>query len=500
MNNTIRWSLFGEIVNDTLDLDHLPEYISGDLMRDVKKFREMKNENINQDDLSMSELVQDVFYVVTLSEIYSWNDLADRLQYEESFQQIREDEITESLQKVDCLNRLLMDTFTVTYYEIKYRLNEIDNSIDVIEDKEEIQRYFDSVINILYNNTSDVVNLDNLRNVLVEDSSLQSLINDINEAIIQQDNNALPNYVLRIVGSWIMLPDFTIISKVELKRRLLRDTLVYEYYAAETYYYRSTLRYRARYRLPLFFNALVQDNGYMGIINEQLSVLNQEVIDVQNRICNTSFVKSKSFIKNRLLRILEDELCKYDDLKEYVIGKKCFALMQSYNNATTYFAISGLDKRDNPKGIRQVENILKQRNCHRVKLDHKTVPDIVKYHISNSSSVYLSYDDYCRYAAYLNGVGKPEKLESCGRMFSCCERKLFAKLTCNDRYVIYVRCTSCYMCKAAATYIRNFRHYRFKTVYGKHYNPVSNSARQDYDRRASKDISEINNLRNNGLI
>ena len=46
MQNTIRWSLFGETINEQLNLEQLPKYITGDFKKDTEKYINLKKEDI----------------------------------------------------------------------------------------------------------------------------------------------------------------------------------------------------------------------------------------------------------------------------------------------------------------------------------------------------------------------------------------------------------------------------------------------------------------------
>ena len=76
-------------------------------------------------------------------------------------------------------------------------------------------------------------------------------------------------------------------------------------------------------------------------------------------------------------------------------------------------------------------------------------------------------------------------------MFSCCERKLFAKIDDQDAYAVYVRYSSCYMCIDAARYLRNNSTYKFRVIVGKHNTSAAKLNPKQHDLYAERVLNEI---------
>ena len=488
MQNTIRWSLFGETINEQLNLEQLPKYITGDFKKDTEKYINLKKEDIEDEDFSISELVQDVYFVFSISEFENINDSKGYENSQELFTQIEETEIISNLFQSDLLNRLLMYNVKVKFYETKYNIDKIEEITEDTEEKEVIEKYFNNLNIILNNEVHDDLIYD-FRDIHVKDECMQYLIERINEQNIENIENIR---IRLIVEDWIRESDFTI-TKYELKRRLLRDFLRWRERIYFPYIYERIFHYYGD--ISLFLVRFIQDDGYMGIINTQLNIVNDIAFEVQKFICDPSVVKKKNFVKYELIKELKRELCNNEELEKYVIGKSCFALMKDRDTSKkSYFSISGLDNQKNTNFVNaceQVERALMKKNCLRIKLGGY-IDKHMLYCTKNNNI--LSYDEYCKYKKYLQKNPDVGTFIGTPRMFSCCERKLFASLNSKSDCVIYVSKTSCYMCKKVSRYMHNQKKYKFHVTFGRHYKKMSKNKMNYYDKKAEKYIADIKKL------
>lgn len=125
-------------------------------------------------------------------------------------------------------------------------------------------------------------------------------------------------------------------------------------------------------------------------------------------------------------------------MRNYEDGGGCFALLKNCSKGVVgYFAISGMDyKNATETACEEVAKIMRTKGMQRVSLWNQKVPSRVYYYLNECE--YISYEDYMNQC----GVAKDEY----GRMFSCCERKLFSKIEKGKEYKLYVRYSPCVIC------------------------------------------------------
>ncbi len=144
-----------------------------------------------------------------------------------------------------------------------------------------------------------------------------------------------------------------------------------------------------------------------------------------------------------------------DTLKWNLIKKeskliKCVARMEY--NGEEYWAVNGIGKKER-KNINALRRVICIDDDHICALYKDEFKDKVKYYELDYSKlpykwITISYNDYLK-AWAANG-----KLDEHRRIYTCCERKLIARLEKeSDSFVIRVVLPPCYMCQNAFSYL-----------------------------------------------
>lgn len=498
MNNILRWKLLGEQVIEVLDFDGGISNVDELTWRNYQSAMRWNESEV----LSVSELVREAFYAMALSEITTENSLyyeADDGNNEadtELFGYVTDNNpLFNRLNKVDRVNATLMEGLKYEYYYTNIRLREIRNSEENADISRSIEDYFSALAEIIiHDNRSNYEDyypeLNFIREFQVEDIAISELVRRINEAITENANIIGAGWLYEAVFDWITDDsNYRTNSKYELKRRLIRyliegglffDNNYYrEYYWRDNVYW---LRYEDRF-ISLLFN-FVDDGGFNGIVDRMLVSFNNIVSDFQQRFCNMAYIRTRHIKNDDTLDMLIRELYRYGDLEVYVNKNKCFAFMRMKDCEESYFALSGLDI-SKKRAYKDVEAILEKHKCYRVSFECQKVKENVFYCLHRDISKRLTYDNYEKYIS-MNNIPNND-----GRMFSCSERKLFTKMVVGKRYRIFVRFTSCYMCKDMATALRRMARYKFKVVAGEKSDDKKLAEADMYDKKAEKYIKAI---------
>lgn len=472
----IRWNLFGEIVHEKIDMNDLPKYMPKEIPDNLEELFEhcgtRCDKCVDMDEeiqpVTTDQLLREAFYVYTL---YKWDNegkLNDNEQ--DNFYAKYSDNIAvRNLKSVDELNAFLMRAYKILFYYMWHQIEKI-RGFEQDKDQENLQKVLCGVDQVL---SKDGYNKENIERsvVNIENENMKNFAREICTAINQAgdgDQIEVKDRVERIIGKWIFSASSEGDSVCERKIKLLREMhVVWEAMFACGYH---MLMPKDLLHILIGF---LENESCIGMITVFLDMVNNAVVYIQNRICNLSLMGRPDFNHDTCVGNLKSWLKRFDALRNYVDGGGCFALLKNCSKGVAgYFAISGMDyKNVTETACEEVAKIMRTKGMQRVSLWNQKVPSRIYYYLNEHE--YISYEDYM----HQYGVAKDEY----GRMFSCCERKLFSKIEKGKEYKLYVRYSPCEICLDAIKHVRKTN--KIKVCYGEKWNKGVKK-RNEFDKRA----------------
>lgn len=428
----VKWNLLNEDIWEEYSFydDNLTGY---DFEMDILEQKE---------DDDFLNLLSEINYVTTLSEIH-----------EKEFSIDLKTKYLDYLNRVDNLNIFIMRYFKRMVLEADRYIVEIE-SIEKrypnIKTQIAMKRFFSELKNIMVEKRYYEL-------FYPSGNKIPGIVNDIHEILTHRTliDDEKTIRVEQLIYNWIFNDK---INNQQTQRNYVPE--IFERQAKRRITYRffnnnyfeivqeSILNVQIRENNTAIYDyaiSVYDNDKFENIVYSIVTYINESIYQEQEDYFNIQSWQVHNSMNFKSLKVANKIFGEYNELfkpKEKGDEAKCFAFMKDDTSGKRYYAISGvLEIKDEKKKYKDLFRKLFEKGYLRIKIDESdaNMCKKIRYHLSTDLNIYLTYFDY------LENLKKGAK--SNGRLFSCCERKLFTVLYKHSKFKMYVKKQPCYMCE-----------------------------------------------------